>query len=446
MRHELRAERQLTRAGFGPRPGELAGLRSGDDEAWLAAQLTAKHDSLLARRLARFEGLALAPGEMPRGMARPSRSERGELSDEQKRELRMATRDLTLDVVGARIVRAVHGEQQLREVMIDFWSNHFSVFARKGPVATVLPHYQREVIEPHALGRFGDLLLATARSPAMLFYLDNWISTAPRRRRRRRAPRRAGGINENYARELLELHTLGLDGGYTQADVREVARVFTGWTVESRNHPVFRFRERIHDAGPKTVLGERVRGYGVEAGEGLLERLARHPSTARFVSQKLARRFVADTPPPPLVDRLAHRFLETDGDISALLATLFRSPEFADPELRKLKTPFRYAVSALRATGGDCDGGPPVVRAFGRLGELPYAARTPAGFPEGAAHWIDPAALLERMALAFALSARRVRGARIGSEWPEAAPAARTGLRGVERVAVALASPEFQWT
>jgi len=194
------------------------------------------------------------------------------------------------------------------------------------------------------------------------------------------------------------------------------------------------------------VLGERVRGHGVEAGEGLLERLARHPSTARFVSHKLASRFVADDPPPALVGRTARRFLETEGDIPAVLTTLLLSPEFVDPELRKLKTPFRFATSALRATGSQTDGSPPVVRAFGRLGELPYTARTPAGFPEAREHWIDPAALLERMGLAFALAAGRLRGVRLGSGWPETAPTRLRGLRGPENLAVALASPEFQWT
>jgi uncharacterized protein (DUF1800 family) len=445
MGRDLRAERLLTRASFGPLPDEQVDRRDGGVESWLATQLQPAGDPALEHRLTRFDQLDLAPGEMQAGMALPSSVARGEISKEAKRELRKQSREVVTDVVGARIVRAVHGRQQLREVMIDFWSNHFSVYSRKPTVSALLPHYQREVIERHALGRFGDLLLATARSPAMLFYLDNWISTAPQRNRRRRAPRRAGGINENYARELLELHTLGIDGGYSQDDVREVARVFTGWTVASRQQPTFRFRERVHDPGRKVVLGQRVPGDGIEEGEALLARLARHPSTARFIAFKLARRFVADEPPPALVEQAARRFLETAGDIPSVLANLLRSPEFADPENHKLKTPFRYAVSAIRATGGETDGRPPVLRAFGRLGELPYAARTPAGFPEATAHWIDPAAMLERMGLAFALAAGRVRGTRLGTGWPESTPAEIPGLRRSQNLAVAIAAPEFQW-
>jgi uncharacterized protein (DUF1800 family) len=445
MAHDLRAARLLARASFGARPGELAQTRSGNTEAWLARQWTPTRDAALDRRLAGFQLLDLEPGEMQAGMMLPDSRERGKVSKEVKKELARQSRAVTAEVVGARIVRAVHGRQSLREVMIDFWGNHFSVFARKGPVASVLPHYQREVIERHALGRFGDLLLASARSPAMLFYLDNWISTAPQRARRRSARRPNRGINENYARELLELHTLGIAGGYSQQDVREVARVFTGWSLEGRKRPVFRFNERHHDPGHKVVLDERVRGHGIEEGEWLLERLARHPSTACFISHKLASRFIADDPPPALVERAARRFLETEGDIPAVLEVLLLSQEFIDPELRKLKTPFRFAASALRATGGETNGTPPVVRAFGRLGELPYASRTPQGFPEASENWIDPAAMLERMGLAFALASGRVRGARLGSGWPDATPARIPGLRDSESLAVALASPEFQW-
>ena len=340
-------------------------------------------------------------------------------------------------MLGARLVRAVHSKWQLREVMVDFWSNHFNVFARKGPVGALLPHYEREVIGRHALGRFSDLLLATAKSPAMLFYLDNWRSTAGRARRR-------GGINENYARELLELHTLGIDGGYTQEDVGQVARVFTGWTLESRHRPAFSFRGRWHDTGRKRVLGERVRGEGIEQGEWLLLQLARRPETARLISRKLAARFVADDPPPELVERAARRFLASDGEIAELLRVILLSPEFADAENRKLKTPLRFATSALRATDGDADGDPIALHAIARLGEAPYFWRTPDGHPESAEHWVDPAAMLERMQLAFALAADRLPGAWLGKAWPHASSRAR-GLSRSEALAVALSAPEFQW-
>jgi uncharacterized protein (DUF1800 family) len=232
-------------------------------------------------------------------------------------------REIARDVAGARLVRAAHDERGLREVMVDFWSNHLSVFALKGPVGGLLPHYAREVIEPHALGRFPDLLLASARSPAMLFYLDNWLSTAPGRVFRRGR----GGINENYARELLELHTLGIDGGYTQDDVVQTARVFTGWSLESRRDPSFRFRPFLHDGGAKTVLGARVPGSGVEEGEALLERLALHPSTARHLARKLCARFVCDAPPPALVERAAQRYLGSAGEIRPVLREILLSRE-----------------------------------------------------------------------------------------------------------------------
>jgi uncharacterized protein (DUF1800 family) len=331
--------------------------------------------------------------------------------------------------------------------MVDFWSNHFSVFARKHLLGGLLPHYQREVLDRYSLGRFEDLLRAVARSPAMLVYLDNWSSTAPQRRGRRGGGRR-GGINENYARELLELHTLGVDGGYTQADVREVARVFTGWTLESRREPLFRFRESLHDPGDKRVLGERIRGSGAGEGERLLRRLARHPATARHLAHKLVARFVDDHPPSGLVARAAERFLEAGGEIREVLALILMSPEFADPAHRKLKTPLRFATSALRATGGATDGDPRLLRALGRLGEVPFFARTPAGFPEETARWVDPGAMLERMGLAFALARGEFRGTRLGSSLPETAAAQRGRPRGAtsdEEVALAVAAPEFQW-
>jgi len=374
---------------------------------------------------------------------------RGGRDPEARRQLSRRAREIAFEVVGSRLVRAVHGRFGLREVMLDFWSNHFSVFGRKHLVGALLPHYEREVLEPHVLGRFDDLLLAVARSPAMLVYLDNWNSTAPhlpRRVRRRARVRGPGGINENYARELLELHTLGVDGGYDQRDVVEVARVFTGWTLESRRDPVFRFREALHDPGPKRVLGRRAHGEGIEQGERLLHRLARHPATAHHVSSKLAARFVADEPPPGLVRRVARRFLETEGDLREVLAALLLSPEFADSAHRKLRTPLRLAAGALRATDGETDGSRRGLHAVGRLGELPYFSRTPAGFPEAAQHWVDPGALLERMNLAFALAGGRLRGTRLGPVFPETVtklPATNAQFEEVQ--ALAIASPEFQW-
>ncbi|MBW2415413.1 MAG: DUF1800 domain-containing protein, partial [Deltaproteobacteria bacterium] len=429
-----------------PRPGERARARQLGPEAWLDDQLSRarRGDAGLDLRLAAHPSLTLTPEAMA-GEDEFRDMRRGRQPDpKQKRRMAMRLRQVAVDLAGARFVRAVHGERALLEVMIDFWSNHFSIFARKSLVAGLLPEFQRNALERHALGRFGDLLLATAKSPAMLVSLDNWNSTAPRGPGLARLVAGRGGINENYARELLELHTLGVDGGYTQRDVEEVARVLTGWTLESRRKPVFRFRPQLHDDGTKRVLGRTLRGGGMAEGEKLLKQLAEHPSTARHVSRKLARRFVADDPPRALVDRAAGTFERTRGDISQVLRTILLSPEMADPVNRKLKTPLRFAASALRETDGETDGGRPVLAALGRLGEVPFFARTPAGFPEYASAWADPGAALERMGFAFALAHERLSGTWPGEATPARAPRPR-GLSRAEALAVQLASPEFQW-
>jgi len=446
----LRDRRLLERASFGHRPGELEAIARQGGRAWLEEQLAlvSPGDPALEERLGGFA--SLEPGTwqdaMEMELPDPERSDRR--SQERRKRAGRRAREIGRELAGARLVRAVHGRWGLREVLLDFWSNHFSVFARKTLVGALLPHYEREVLLPHVLGRFEDLLLAVARSPAMLVYLDNWRSTRsdlPRFVRRRL--REGAGINENYARELLELHTLGVDGGYDQQDVIEVARVFTGWTLESRRNPVFRFRSVLHDGGRKRVLGERVPGEGSEEGEGLLRRLARHPATARHLARKLCARFVADDPPPALVDRVALRWLETEGDLRRVVAAVLTAPELADPQQRKLKTPFRLLASAVRATGGATDGRPAALLALYRLGEVPYGSRTPDGFPEAAPHWIDPGAMLERMAAAFELAGGRVRGTELGPVFPETVTRlpAVDGASFAEMQALALASPEFQW-
>src|SRR5438067_10638629 len=267
---------------------------------------------------------------------------------------------IVAEMQAARLVRAIESEWQLEEVMVDFWFNHFNVHAAKGEVKWYLTSYERDVIRPHALGRFGELLRGTATHPAMLFYLDNWLSTRPNftvpfgANRGRRA-----GLNENYARELMELHTLGVDGGYTQKDVTEVARAFTGCTIDRpRDDARFVFRPLTHDRGEKTVLGTRLpTGGGREDGERVLDLLLRHPSTATFIATKLVRRFVADEPPPALVERVAATFRRTEGDVKAMLRTILASPEFWAPEARgaKIKKPFEYVASGVRAVGGHVD-------------------------------------------------------------------------------------------
>jgi uncharacterized protein (DUF1800 family) len=434
--------RLLDRATFGARPGELARLCAEDRSPveWFDSQLelSGRPDLALDGRLvdAPRPDLPVVWG----GRSRPS-------DPAEQRERRRSARRTARELAGARIVRAVHARAQLAEVMTDFWSNHFSVFGAKKSVGALLPHFEREVVARHALGRFEDLLLAVARSPAMLVYLDNWLSTVPRSRGSGRRRHRRGGINENYARELLELHTLGVDGGYGQSDVLAVARVMTGWSLRSRGDPRFAFHTRLHDSGSKIVLGQRVEGRGIEEGEGLLRRLARHPSTAGHIARKLVIRFVADTPPLALVERVQARFLETGGDLSEVLRSVLLSPEMAEPTHRKLKPPLRFVASALRASGGETDGSPRLCQSLATLGELPFFARTPAGFPERAEDWLDPAAALERVRLAFALARGAVVGTRLGPVLPGSGARVRLGgrLRTHEKFGLALASPEFQW-
>ena len=362
----------------------------------------------------------------------------------------------------AKVTRAIYSERQLQQVMDDFWFNHFNVFAGKGEDRWYLTSYEREVIQPHALGKFKELLTASAKSPAMLFYLDNFLSADPRAAQRLAAERamrqqarngRFGrpfpprppqgqqkkqnerGLNENYGRELMELHTLGVDGGYTQKDVTEVARCFTGWTIERpRQNPEFKFDERLHDPDPKFVLGKKIHAGGMKDGEEVIDLLVRNPSTAKFISTKLARRFVSDNPPPELVARMAHTFQESDGDIKAVMRTMIYSSEFWSREAyrAKIKTPFELVVSTARALGTDVDMPLPLVGWVGRIGEPLYQCQPPTGYADKADTWVNTGALLNRLNFSLALAGNRMRGSRtdVGS------------LLGVEATADAKAALE----
>ncbi|HEX2488041.1 MAG TPA: DUF1800 domain-containing protein [Blastocatellia bacterium] len=353
----------------------------------------------------------------------------------------------------AKILRAVYSERQLQEVMTDFWFNHFNVYVQKGPDRILTASYERDAIRPNVFGKFEDMLKATAEHPAMLFYLDNWMSASPnakmpdrdelRRMRRERRfggfgnramrrmgmdemrrnnqngniPRRSRGLNENYAREIMELHTLGVDGGYTQKDVQEVARCFTGWTIRNpRAGGDFYFNQFMHDDGEKTVLGKKIpSGGGIKDGYAVIHMLATHPSTAKFVSTKLARKFISDNPPPALVARMSQAFLKTDGDIREVLRTMFKSPEFFATEnyRAKIKTPFEITVSAVRAIGADTNGAPQFHRWMAQMGEGLFMCQPPTGYPDAAERWVNTGALLERMNFALALSENRIPGARV---------------------------------
>jgi uncharacterized protein (DUF1800 family) len=340
------------------------------------------------------------------------------------------------ELMQAKLLRAIYSERQLDEVMTDFWLNHFNVFINKGADRYLLTSYERDAIRPHVLGKFEDLLVATAKSPAMLFYLDNWLSVGPNSEialgipphpRRYGSPptkrppgkgRQASGLNENYGRELMELHTLSVNGGYSQKDVTEVAKVFTGWTLEQpRKGGDFRFEPRMHEPGDKMILGHRVKESGEKEGLEVLHLLAHNPKTAHFISQKLAMRFVSDDPPGALVDRMTKTFLKKDGDIREVMRTMFKSPEFWSPETyrAKVKTPLEFVVSAVRASGAEVEGARALVGTLNNMGMMPYGMMPPTGYSMKADVWVNSSALLARMNFALGLAAGKIRGVRVDS-------------------------------
>ncbi|HTU40510.1 MAG TPA: DUF1800 domain-containing protein [Candidatus Aquilonibacter sp.] len=342
------------------------------------------------------------------------------------------------ELAQAKLLRAIYSQRQLEEVMTDFWFNHFNVFAGKGLDRLMLTSYERDVIRPHALGRFEDLLVATAKSPAILFYLDNWVSVGPNSAQALGIPahgygpyahrfparnKRPSGLNENYGRELLELHTLSVNGGYSQRDVTEAAKVFTGWTIDKpAQGGEFKFEPRMHEPGPKFVLGHRIKEKGEDEGLELLHRLATSGQTAHFISLKLAERFVSDDPPPALVDRMAKTFLKKKGDIREVLSVLFHSPQFWDDSTyrAKVKTPLEFVASSVRATGAEVDDAMPLIRQLRNMGMPLYGAQPPTGYSMKADAWVSSSALLNRMNFALALTAGKVRGVRLNANALEA--------------------------
>ncbi len=479
----------LNRLGFGAAPGDVERVRAMGLAHYIEEQLQPARidDSATIARLTAFETLSKSTAEMARDYYVPAQTIRRDLQRQQaaqeppandaamtapekdeaakkngvremmtpeQMEIVRKEREALGELMQAKILRAAYSERQLEEVMVDFWFNHFNVFSGKGQVRVYLNEYERDAIRPHVLGTFRDLLEATAQSPAMLFYLDNWQSSAPegattsaqRQQSPRLSPyprnpnrvptrpgavrqgqldrqrtqadtsqaqnqRRRGGLNENYARELMELHTLGVQGGYTQKDVQEVARAFTGWTIANpRQGGGFKFEPRMHDDGEKVVLGHKIKsGGGQKDGEHVLDILASHPSTAQFVALKLTRRFVADEPPPALVERAAAKFRETRGNIREVVRTIVTSPEFFAPEAyrAKVKTPFEFVVSAVRATGTDMSNAMPLVAAVRNLGMPLYGCQPPTGYSDKAEAWVNSGALLNRMNFAVSLTSQQ---------------------------------------
>jgi uncharacterized protein (DUF1800 family) len=437
---EQQAVHVLNRLAYGPSPASLAEVQQLGVARWVALQLhpDTLEDAAVEAKLAPFRSLKMSTAErlatyQPEGKLA---KERGlDPADPETRaklleELPMSAlpRQMGAELLAAKLIRATESRRQLEEVLLDFWFNHFNVAAQKGAVRWMLASYEQDALRPHLFGSFRALLGAVAHHPAMLFYLDNWTST--REGLDFGALRRAGypvpkklaevgklGLNENYARELLELHTLGVDGGYTQADVREVARCFTGWGIDKpRQRGTFTFHPLAHDGGEKHLLGHTLAAGGGQAdGEAVLDWLADAPATAHFLARKLAQKFVADEPPPALVERLARTYLDTHGDLTRVYVALFESPEFWSDQAyaAKTKTPLEFTVSAVRALGGSTYGDVALVKALDGMGEPLYRAQPPTGWPEVATPWVNTGALVTRINFALALTAGRISGTEV---------------------------------
>jgi uncharacterized protein (DUF1800 family) len=466
---ELTADQQikqaLARLTFGARPHEAEHL-TGQLDRWLQLQLTPAAladptgDSIDAAHGVLHMSAAELTAESPppdiflrnrkRELGLPDTAHYVMSADDSARFKLM--NDLgnrrVQEFLGAKVARDALSERQLLEVMTDFWENHFSVYVGKMPTRFTLLEYDRDVIRPHALGRFRDLLGAVAKSPAMLYYLDNWQSRADSlhltlneeqalararnpiaaMRVREQARRRRAGLNENYGRELLELHTLGVDGGYTQQDVIAAARALTGWSIATpREGGRFVFRPEWHDAEPKQFLGVTLSGgRGIEDGEEVLDILARHPSTARYIATKLVRHFVADSSPGSLIARAAAEFERTDGDIRAVMALIVSSPEFYSRAAygAKVKEPLVLVVSTYRALGGRPDTLGRTAQLAARLQQPLWGRLTPDGWPDDANTWMNTGAILQRIRFGIDIAAGRIPGIRV-AEIASASPQAR---------------------
>ncbi|HXJ93581.1 MAG TPA: DUF1800 domain-containing protein [Terriglobia bacterium] len=468
----------VSRITFGPRPGDLERVRDLGLKTFLDQQLHPERleDSAVETRLANLPTLSMTTSELIRKYPAPNQLQLqqtrmlAESAGQPAAGASAATMAPSMEAMAAArasdtsfevltelgqegLLRAIYSERQLNEVMVRFWMNHFNIFAQKGPDKWMLTSFERDTIRPHALGKFEDLLVATAQSPAMLFYLDNWMSSAPGsnpappllgRREAFGGWRRFGGafmpagflggpnepgflkaagpngqkrgLNENYGRELMELHTLGVDGGYTQHDVTELARCLTGWTVRRpREEAEFFFNPRVHDEGPKTLLGHKITAGGIDDGRQALHILATHPSTSRFISTKLCRRFVADDPPGSLVDLTSQEFARTNGDVRSVLKTILTSPEFySEAAYRaKVKSPFEMVASTLRALGAETEAARPLFGLMARMGEPPFQYQAPAGYADQASTWISSSSLLARLNFASSIVSNGIPGTQV---------------------------------
>ena len=455
----------LNRLAFGPRPGDFERVSAIGPERYIQEQLHPESiviPSDLTERVRQYRTLHMTPvalfTEYQRPIMEARRDAKAEAGGDKKtigdkkaikdaaKDARIRERIVMREAVEARMMRAIEGPRQLQEVVTAFWFNHFNVFAGKELDNIWTGSFEETAIRPHTFGKFRALLGATAHHPAMLFYLDNWQNTAPG------SPGAKGkfeGINENYARELMELHTLGVNGGYSQADVIALAHILTGWGIPKARggggggamrrpggelfpraglggffpirrpmmhrrqnfvHPPidpsgFYFDPERHDSSNKTFLGHEIKGGGIDEGEYALDILARHPVTAKHLSNELAQYFVADDPPKALVERMAQRYLATDGEIRAVLETMFTSAEFRDPHCygAKFKTPYEYVVSCVRATGVPIRNYRPLYGTMQLLGMPLYGCQTPNGYANTQDAWLNPDAMMTRLSFATAL-------------------------------------------
>ncbi|HXN65604.1 MAG TPA: DUF1800 domain-containing protein [Candidatus Acidoferrales bacterium] len=439
----------LNRLGYGPRPGDLERIRQTGLETWIGRQLHPEsiNDAPAAARLAGYRTLAMSSAALIGEYQRPevaakklgitveeyNKRVQEELHPPQgvRPSLDLRPQVILNELMQSKLVRAVYSDRQLEEQLTDFWFNHFNVFVYKdGQEIYLLGDYERSAIRPHVLGKFRDLLEATARSPAMLDYLDNSVSADPDafdRIKHATSKDRAAwkglppvggkrGLNENYGRELMELHTLGVDGGYSQQDVIAVAKCFTGWTIrDPQKNPEFFFDPRIHDPGEKRVLGKKIHAGGMKDGEQVLDLLVKNRATAHHISYQLAEHFVSDNPPPALVARMQKSFEKSKGDLREVMRTMIYSPEFWSraADGAKIKTPFEFVASAARALGADVDSPVQMINWVNRIGQPLYQCQPPTGYKDDAITWVNTGALLNRLNFALALATNKVSGAQV---------------------------------
>ena len=421
----------LNRAAFGPSPADVEHLHAIGLEAWLGAQLAPGIDPAIEHRLSGFKTLGLSIAQATAqyvplkkrlkalGLEKDDAQARALMKDDEDEQ----PRQLIIEATQAKLIRAMQSQRQLEEVLVDFWFNHFNVSAEKNRTRWMVIAYERDAIRPHVLGRFRDLLGATAKHPAMLWYLDNWQSVKDgfvplgKQKKGDLMPR---GLNENFARELLELHTVGVEAGYTQEDVHEAARALTGWSIEirptSERFGSFAFHPMAHDSGAKHIFGlELTAGGGQDDGETLLDALARHPATARFIAKKLCVRFVSDTPSPFLIDRVAAEFLRTDGDLRATYLAIFQSNEFWSDSAfaAKTKSPLEFVASAVRAVGNLEEVRLPLAQPLEQLGQPLYRCGPPTGYAEVGAPWVSAGALVARINFGLKLAKGRIPGVEV---------------------------------